>query len=117
MPYELTFEMEPFGGYEVYDEIQGEAPDQCALKKGPGWEAAWRFATAIRKQGFLPGFHFLQRICKRVIGERLSVDPSTFKNDFFYRATHYRQTTPGKENVLIAIVNRIPVFYRKGGWA
>ena len=116
MQDKLTFEMEPFGDFTIYDEAEAERTDPCDLTSGPAWQAAWRFGTAIRSQGFLPGRHFLQRICKRVIGERLKLNPASFRDDFF-RSPHYRQTTPGKEKVSIAVVNGVPIFYRVGGWS
>ena len=115
MQEQLTFESEPFEGYTVFDETEEESGDECALKRGPAWQGAWRFATAIRAAGFLPSDHFVQRLCKRVIGQRLGLDPKTFRADFF-SARHFRQTRPGKSAVSIAVVNGVPIFYRVGGW-
>jgi hypothetical protein len=116
MQDELTFDIEPFGGYTIFDETEEETSgDTCALKTGPAWQSAWRFATAIKAAGFLPTQHFIQRICKRVIGERLGLNPKTFRSDFF-SARHFRQTRIGKSGVSIAVVRGIPIFYRVGGW-
>ncbi len=82
-------------------------------KSDPAWQAAWRFATAIRKQGFLPKKHFVDRIAQRGIGQGTRFDPRTFRTEFF-RAQHYQQTRPGY-NMRIAIVRGIPVLYRMGG--
>lgn len=117
MPDELNLAMEPFGGYTVFDESEeeNESTDTCDRKTGPAWQAAWRFATGIRAAGFLPSEHFLLRMCRRVIGGRLQLDPKTFRTEFF-RSRHFRQTRPGKSKVSIAIVRGIPIFYRVGGW-
>ncbi len=82
-------------------------------KPDPAWQAAWRFASAIRKQGFLPKKHFVDRIAQRGISEGTRFDPRTFRREFF-RAQHYQQTRPGY-NLRIAVVRDIPVLYRMGG--
>lgn len=82
-------------------------------KSDPAWQAAWRFATAIRKQGFLPKKHFVDRLSQRGIGQGTRFDPRTFRTEFF-SAQHYQQTRPGY-NTRIAIVRGIPVLYRMGG--
>jgi hypothetical protein len=82
-------------------------------KPSPQWQAAWRFAAAIRKQGFLPGRHFIDRMAKRAVGEGIRFDPRTFRSEFF-GARHYRQTRPGY-NTRIAVVRGIPILYLIGG--
>lgn len=94
-------------GFRQFHELMEET------KSDPQWQAAWRFATAIRKQGFLPKKHFIDRIAQRGIGEGTRFDPRTFRKEFF-SAQHYQQTRPGY-NMRIAIVRGIPVLYRMGG--
>lgn len=101
-----SFENYPGSVHESFEWQQGETP-------GPAWQAAWRFATAIRKQGFLPKRHFIDRIAERGIGGGTRFDPRTFGREFF-GARHYRQTRPGYKT-RIAVVRGIPILYLAGG--
>jgi len=82
-------------------------------KPSPRWQAAQRFASALRSQGFLPRMHFIDRIAERGLGGGIRFDPRTFRSEFF-RAAHYRQTRPGYK-LRIAVVRGVPILYRAGG--
>lgn len=101
-----SFENYPGGVHEAFEWQQEQKPS-------PAWQAAWRFATAIRKQGFLPKTHFIDRIAQRALGEGTRFDPRTFRREFF-SARHYRQARPGY-NTRIAVVRDIPLLYIAGG--
>jgi hypothetical protein len=113
---EVDIEMEPFGGYLEYDEAELEREGgSCAPgSASPGWQAAWRFANAIRAHGFLPRQHFIERLCERGIGVGVKFDPRTFRREFLGGA-HYRQTRPGY-SLRVAVVRKLPILYRMGGW-
>jgi len=87
--------------------------ETLAKKPDPRWQAAGRFARALRSEGFLARRHFVDRIAERGWGSGVRFDPRTFRSEFF-RAAHYRQTRPGY-NTRIAIVRGVPVLYRVGG--
>src|SRR5690349_17318309 len=121
----LGLQSEPFGGYTEFDEsefggifsAEQEAP-ASGCKRGsadPSWQSAWRFATAIKSDGFEPRLHFIERICERAIPAGVTFDPRTFKSEFL-KARHYRQTRPGY-SLRIAVVRTVPIFYRVGGWS
>jgi hypothetical protein len=82
-------------------------------KPDPRWQAARRFARALRSEGFLARRHFIDRIAERGWGSGVRFDPRTFRSEFF-RAAHYRQTRPGY-NTRIAVVRGVPILYRVGG--
>ena len=82
-------------------------------KPSPRSQAALRFARALRKDGFLPRTHFIERISERALGGGIRFDPRTFRSEFD-RAAHYRQTRPGYK-MRIAVVRGVPILYRVGG--
>lgn len=79
-----------------------------------GRNPALRFARLLRSQGFLPTQHFVERLRQRALALGVRFDPRTFRAEFL-RGRHYRQTRPGY-NTRIAVVRRIPILYRLGGW-
>ena len=73
------------GEYEsTYESLRGQA----------GRNPAQRFARMLRRQGFLPKNHFVDRFLQRVLATGRRFDPRTFRSEFF-RATHFKQTRPG----------------------
>jgi hypothetical protein len=77
------------------------------------WLMAERFAATLRRQGFIPRVHFLERWLERARAFGVRLDPATFRRQF-QQARHYRQTRPGYSN-RIAVVAGMPVLYRMGG--
>lgn len=85
------------------------------IKRGQaGRDAALRFARRLKRQGFWPTSHFVERFMQRVLARGLRFDSRAFRREFF-AARHYRQTRPGYRT-RIAIVRGVPVLYRRGGW-
>ena len=82
-------------------------------KLSPRWQAAYRFARALRSHGFLSQKHFIDHIAERVLGGGIRFDPRTFRSEFD-RASHFRQTRPGY-NTRIAVSRGVPILYRIGG--
>lgn len=72
-----------------------------------------RFAAAIRRLGFLPTQHFVDRINQRAATQGIRWDPRIFPSEFT-NARHFRQTRPG-HNTRIAVVRGVPIVYRVGG--
>jgi hypothetical protein len=107
------FEARSSGSYIDSIDFRQSHESMEETKPDPAWQSAWRFASAIRKQGFIPKKHFIDRLAQRGIGEGVRFDPRTFRREFF-SAQHYKQTRPGY-NTRIAIVRGIPVLYRLGG--
>jgi hypothetical protein len=67
----------------------------------------------LRRQGFLPSDHFVQRLLERSRALGVRFDPRPFRSEFL-RARHFRQTRPGYKT-RIALVRGIPIVYRLGG--
>jgi hypothetical protein len=109
--------MNPYSNSEPerFYEYRGELPhwQQEGERPSPAWQAAWRFAAAIRKDGFMPTRHFIDRIAKRALGSGTRFDRRTFRSEFL-AAPHYRQTSPGYSN-RIAVVRDVPILYTIGG--
>jgi hypothetical protein len=82
----------------VYEDLRGRAVRHRAQ----------RFASHLRRQGFLPTPHFPQRFLQSVLSRGIRFDSSTFRREF-YRAQHYRR--PGSPT-RIAVVQGVPVLYR-----
>jgi hypothetical protein len=82
----------------VYEELRGRAVRHRAQ----------RFASHLRRQGFLPTPHFPQRFLQRVVSRGIRFDSCTFRREF-YRSRHYRR--PGSP-MRIAVVHGVPVLYR-----
>jgi hypothetical protein len=78
-----------------------------------GRSPAARFAAAIKHLGFLPTYHFVQRLMERGTERGIRWDPRTFPSEFA-NGRHFRQTREGK-NSRIAIVRGVPIVYRTGG--
>jgi hypothetical protein len=74
---------------------------------------ARRLASVLRRQGFLPTSHFLQRFRERVLAAGAPYNPHRFGRDFD-AARHGAQTRPGYRT-RIAWVHGIPLVYRLGG--
>ena len=72
-----------------------------------------RLPSLLRRQGFIPTTHFLQRLQQRALAEGVRFGAGQFGKEFA-RARHFRQTRPGY-NTRIAVVRGIPVLYRFGG--
>ncbi|MBW4568521.1 MAG: hypothetical protein KME31_10970 [Tolypothrix carrinoi HA7290-LM1] len=102
-----TFTEQLLNGYSELEQGQLELRGQA------GRNPANRFATYLKRQGFLPTVHFPQRFLKRVLSAGVRFDPRTFKSEF-YKAKHYRQTRSGY-NTRIAVVRGVPIIYRPGG--
>ncbi|HEX9370664.1 MAG TPA: peptidoglycan-binding domain-containing protein [Roseiflexaceae bacterium] len=90
----------------LYEAIQGQE------RRDPAGQRALRFAAYLRRQGFLPSQHFVQRFLQRAQARGLRLDPRLFAQQF-YQARHYRQTRPGY-NTRIAVLRGIPIVYRMG---
>lgn len=92
-------------------------PDHMLLRgqagRDPLGQLSARFAGALRRAGFLPTFHFVERLLQRGLAQGVRFDPRTFPGEF-RRAPHYRQTRPGY-TTRIAVVRGIPILYRRGG--
>lgn len=84
------------------------------LRGQAGRSAAQRFGKKIKRLGFWPTQHFLERFQQRLSSSGVRLDAREFARQFF-GAAHYRQTRPGY-NTRIAVVNRIPIVYRPSGW-
>ncbi len=80
-------------------------------RRDPSGQRALRFAAALRRQGFLPTGHFVQRFLQRMNNVRF--DPRQFRSEF-YRGQHYRQTRPGF-NTRLTLVRGVPIVYRVSG--
>lgn len=91
-----------------------EAYFEEAPRGQKGRDPAKRFASALRRDGFLPSYHFPQQFLRRVLALGHRFDPDTFRDEFF-NARHYRQTRRGY-NTRIAVVRDVPVVYRMGGF-
>ncbi len=91
----------------LYESLRGQQ------RRDPAGQRALRFAAYLRRQGFLPSGHFVQRFLQRAQARGLRFDPRLFAQQFF-RARHYRQTRPGY-NTRIAVMHGIPIVYRMGG--
>jgi hypothetical protein len=72
-----------------------------------------RFAAAIRRLGFMPTQHFVDRINQRAAAQGIRWDPRAFPSEFA-NARHFRQTRPGF-NSRIAVVRGVPIVYKVGG--
>jgi len=49
-------------------------------KPDPRWQAAHRFARALRSEGFLARRHFIDRIAERGWGSGVRFDPPSYNN-------------------------------------
>jgi hypothetical protein len=96
-------------------EVASEFEDEFELgRRGQaGRNPAQRFAAILKREGFLPSSHFVERFLQRILSQGARFDPRTFRQEFL-RAKHYRQTRPGY-NTRFAVVRGIPIVYRPGG--
>jgi hypothetical protein len=96
---------------------QGAAAERMLLLRRARTDRTWlmaeRLATALRRQGFIPKVHFLERWLERARAFGVRLDPATFRRQF-QQALHYRQTRPGYSNRIVVIAGT-PVLYRMGG--
>jgi hypothetical protein len=96
---------------------QGAAAERLLLQRRARTDRTWlmaeRLATALRRQGFIPRVHFLERWLERARAFGVRLDPATFRRQF-QQARHYRQTRPGYSNRIVVIAGT-PVLYRMGG--
>jgi hypothetical protein len=90
-----------------------EFEEELGPRGQAGRNPAARFAAAIRRLGFLPSDHFVERLLARGMERGIRWDPRTFPGEFA-NARHYRQTRPGY-NTRIAVVRGMPIVYRVGG--
>jgi hypothetical protein len=90
-----------------------EFEDEFGRRGQAGRSIAQRFASHLKRHGFLPTIHFTQRFLQRLASKGVRFDPRTFVREF-RAAKHYRQTRPGY-NTRLAVVRGVPIIYRPGG--
>jgi hypothetical protein len=95
---------------------QGATAERLLLQRRARTDRTWlmaeRLAAVLRRQGFLPRVHFLERWLERA-RPFVRLDPATFRRQF-QQARHYRQTRPGYRS-RIAVIAGMPILYRMGG--
>jgi hypothetical protein len=95
---------------------QGAAAERLLLQRRARTDRTWlmaeRLAAVLRRQGFIPRVHFLERWLERA-RPFVRLDPATFRRQF-QQARHYRQTRPGYRS-RIAVIAGMPILYRMGG--
>ena len=91
----------------------GRTGEAMALRGQAGRFPARHLASHLRRQGFIPTVHFLERFLQRAQSQGVRFDPRIFGREFA-QARHFRQTRPGY-NTRIAVVRGMPIVYRAGG--
>jgi hypothetical protein len=96
---------------------QGAAAERLPLQHQGRTDRTWlmaeRLAAVLRRHGFIPRVHILERWLERARPFGFRLDPATFRRQF-QEARHYRQTRPGYHS-RIAVIAGMPVLYRMGG--